>query len=463
MLPRPNSDVEKDLRFLLHPYTNARTHEMRGPTFIDRGEGIYVIDDDGKTYIEGLAGLWSVGVGFNEKRLVKAATDQMAKLPYYHTFAHKTHGPAIQLAEKIVEITPEGLDRVFFTNSGSEANDTVVKFLWFHNNALGRPTKKKVISRLRGYHGITAVSGSITGLSVNHGGFDLPLPGFLHTGCPHHYRYGNEGETEEAFATRLAQELDELIKYEGPDTVAAFYAEPVMGAGGVVVPPATYWEKVQAVCRKHDIFIVADEVITGMGRTGEWFGCNRYNIQPDILVLSKQLSSSYLPIAAVVMSDAIYQVIADNTDRLGTLGHGYTGSGHPVAAAVALENLKIIEERNLVENARESGRYMQHALRELSDHPLVGEVRGVGLIAAVEIVADKASKASFDPAGKVGGYVFEQAHNHGLIIRNIQDSIAFCPPLIINKDQVDDMVSRFAKTLDDTAQFVVENDLGESE
>lgn len=463
MQPRPNSDVEKDLRFLLHPYTNARTHEVRGPTFIDRGEGIYVFDDDGNKYIEGLAGLWSVGVGFDEKRLVKAATDQMAKLPYYHTFSHKTHGPAIQLAEKIVEITPEGLDRVFFTNSGSEANDTVVKFLWFHNNALGKPAKKKVISRLRGYHGITAVSGSLTGLSANHGDFDLPLPGFLHTGCPHYYRYGIEGETEEEFATRLAQELDDLIKSEGPDTVAAFYAEPVMGAGGVIVPPATYWEKIQAVCRRHDILIVADEVITGMGRIGEWFGCNLYNIQPDILVLSKQLSSSYLPIAAVVMSDAIYQVVADNSDRLGTLGHGYTGSGHPVATAVALENLKIIEERNLVENARESGMHMQRALRELSEHPLVGEVRGVGLIAAVEIVANKASKAIFDPAGQVGGYVFEQAHNHGLIIRNIQDSIAFCPPLIINKDQVNDMVSRFAKTLDDTVQFVADNNLGESE
>lgn len=454
MHERLNSVAENDLRTVLHPYTDARRHEARGPTVIERGEGIYVFDDQGNRYIEGLAGLWSVAVGFGERRLADAAARQFERLPYYHLFAHKTHEPAVKLADKLVELTPEKLSRVFFTNSGSEANDTVVKLLWYYNNALGRRRKKKIISRIKAYHGVTVASGSLTGLPLNHGDFDLPIPGVLHTSCPHHYRFATPGESEPDFATRLADDLDRLIRREGGDTVAAFIAEPIMAAGGVIVPPETYWGKIQAVCRSHDVLIAVDEVITGFGRTGTWFASQRYAIDPDILILSKQISSSYQPLGAVMISDDIFQAVADNSSRLGGLGHGLTASGHPVAVAVANENLKIIEERGLVDNAAAVGSHMQSALRRFQDHPLVGEVRGEGLIAGVELVRDPASKTSFDPPGRLGLYIFERAHAHGLIIRNIQDTIAFCPPLIITRQQVDDMVDSFARTLEDAEGFV---------
>ena len=450
----PNSIQARDITYLLHPYTNARRHEKNGPIVIDRGEGIYVYDDAGNKYIEAMAGLWSVGVGFGEQRLVDAATRQLAKLPFYHSFSSKTSEPAIELAERLVRMTPPGLDRVFFTNSGSEANDSVIKLVWFYNNALGRPEKKKFIARRGGYHGITIASGSLTGLPVNHRGFDMPLPFVTHVTTPHHYRFAEPGESEEAFADRLAAELDATILAEGPETVAAFIGEPLIGAGGVLPPPATYWEKVQAVCRKHDVLVVADEVINGFGRLGTPFACDLYGIRPNILVLSKQITSSYMPLAAVVMSDAIYQGVANGSEELGTFGHGFTASGHPVATAVGVENLKIYEERALFSNAAEVGAHLQARLRRFADHPLVGEVRGVGLIAAVELVADKDTKAKFDPPGKVGTYFFGKGHENGLIIRNIQDSICFCPPLIITAAQIDDIVARFAATLEATTAWV---------
>ncbi|HTG04737.1 MAG TPA: aspartate aminotransferase family protein [Bradyrhizobium sp.] len=450
----PNSLSARDVAYQIHPYTNARRHERIGPIVIERGSGIYVYDDQGREYIEAMAGLWSVAVGFGEDRLVQAAARQMSKLPYYHTFSHKSHEPSIELAEKLVKMSPGGLDHVFFTSSGSEANDTVVKFVWYYNNSLGRPQKKKFIARNGGYHGITVASGSLTGLQVNQRGFDLPLPFVKHVTCPHHYRFAEAGESEEAFADRLAAELEATILAEGPETVAAFIGEPLMGAGGVLAPPGAYWRKMQEVCRRHDVLIVADEVINGFGRLGTLFACEHYGIQPDILVLSKQITSSYQPLAAVLVSDALYQGIADQTKRLGNFGHGFTASGHPVATAVALENLAIIEERGLVANAARVGAHLQASLRRFADHPLVGEVRGVGLIAAVELVADKASKAKFDPPGKVGLYLFERAHEHGLIIRAVQDSIAFCPPLIITPAQVDDVVRRFEHALADTQSWV---------
>lgn len=450
----PNSLSARDVAYQIHPYTNARRHERIGPIVIERGSGIYVYDDQGREYIEALAGLWSVAVGFGEDRLVQAAARQMSKLPYYHTFSHKSHEPSIELAEKLVKMSPDGLDHVFFTSSGSEANDTVVKFVWYYNNSVGRPQKKKFIARNGGYHGITVASGSLTGLQVNQRGFDLPLPFVKHLTCPHHYRFAEAGESEEAFADRLAAELEATILAEGPETVAAFIGEPLMGAGGVVPPPATYWRKVQEVCRRFDVLVVADEVINGFGRLGTLFACEHYGIQPDILVLSKQITSSYQPLAAVLVSDALYQGIADQTERLGSFGHGFTASGHPVATAVALENLAIIEERGLVANAAKVGAHLQTSLRRFADHPLVGEVRGVGLIAAVELVADKASKAKFDPPGKVGLYLFERAQEHGLIIRAMQDSIAFCPPLIITAAQVDDVVKRFGDALAETQTWV---------
>lgn len=449
-----NSLAQADISTALHPYTNARRHEEKGPLVISRGEGIRVFDEHGKSYIEGLAGLWSVAVGFNEKRLVDAAHRQMQTLPYYHSFAHKAHEPSIRLAEKLVEMTPEGLDRVVFTSSGSEANDTVVKMAWYMNNALGRPEKKKFLARTKGYHGITVASGSLTGLPYNHMDFDLPAIPVHHLTCPHHYRFGQAGESEADFTQRLLAEVEAVIEREGPETIAGFIGEPLMAAGGVMPPPEGYWTGIEAICRKHDILLIADEVINGFGRLGSSFGSVHYGFTPDIMVLSKQLTSSYMPLAAIVFSEAIYDAIADNTARIGTFGHGFTASGHPVATAVGLENLKIIEERDLMGNAARMGARLQQGLQGYADHPLVGEVRGAGLIAGLELVADKASKRPFDPIGKVGLAAFEIGHEEGLIIRNVGDTLALCPPLIVTETDVDEIVEKMGRILDRTADWL---------
>ncbi|MDY8107575.1 aspartate aminotransferase family protein [Fulvimarina sp. 2208YS6-2-32] len=451
MPPLPNSIEARDIAFHLHPYTNARRHEEIGPIVMAKGDGVYVEDVDGKRYIEAMAGLWSVAVGFSEKRLVEAASRQMAELPYYHAFTHKTHAPVVDLAEKLIQLAPVPMSKVHFTNSGSEANDLIVKLLRYRANGMGEPHRKKIISRLRGYHGVTLASASLTGLPNNHRSFDLPMEGILHTTCPHHWREAHEGESEEAFATRCADDLEAMIAAEGPETIAAFIAEPLMGAGGVVVPPATYWEKVQAVLRRHDILLVADEVICGFGRTGEMFGSTYYDMKPDIMTVSKALSSSYLPISAVLVNERVYGPIADESAKIGTFGHGFTTSGHPVAAAVALENLKIIEERDLVANARERGVRLQAGLRTLSDHPLVGEVRGVGLIAGVELVTDKKARIAVQPPGALAARAFGLIQERGVISRAIGDTLAFCPPLIIDDSQIDTIVETVRLGLDELA------------
>ena len=446
-----NSLADLDISTTLHPYTDARAHERQGPVIVDRGKGIYIYDDAGKEYIEGLAGLWSVAVGFDEPRLVKVAAEQMARLPYYHTFTHKAHEPSIRLAEKIVEMTPRPLTRVFFTNSGSEANDTVVKMVWYMNNTLGRPKKKNFLARSRAYHGVTMASGSLTGLPNNHRDFDLPAIPVRHLTCPHQYRFGQARESEVEFAERLIVEAETVILEEGPETIAAFIGEPLMAAGGVMPPPVGYWHGIERLCRKYDILLVADEVICGFGRLGTTFGCEHYGFTPDIMVVSKQLTSSYMPLAAVVFTDTIYSAIADNTAKIGTFGHGFTASGHPVATAVGLENLKIIEERDLIGNAARMGYIFQERLADLAEHPLVGEVRGVGLIAGVELVADKETRRPFARAGQIGARAFAAAHEHGLVVRAIGDVIALCPPLIINEEQVHEMIKRLHRALDDTA------------
>ncbi len=444
---RPNSDEARDIAYHFHAYTNARAHEQNGPMIMDRGEGVHVFDSQGNRYIEGMSGLWSVAVGFNEKRLIDAATAQMQKLPYYHNFAHRSHGPAIDLAEKLIEMAPVPMSKVFFTNSGSEANDTILKMLWYRSNALGLPEKKKVISRIRGYHGVTIASASMTGLPYNHKSFDLPIEGVLHTTCPHYWREGQEGESEEEFATRCAEDLDAMIRSEGPETIAAFIAEPVMGAGGVVVPPATYWEKIQAVLGKYDILLIADEVICGFGRTGKMFGSETFDIKPDIMTMSKQITSSYFPFSAFMMTEEVYGPIADESQRIGVLGHGYTGGAHPVGAAVALENLKIIEEKELVANAAERGAELQAGLRKLAAHPLVGEARGVGLIAALEIIAPEGRADEFAP-GKLGAAMNAHFLKNGLISRNMMDAMAFCPPLIVTEAQVRDILTAVERSLE---------------
>ncbi|ETX26904.1 aspartate aminotransferase family protein [Roseivivax isoporae] len=443
-----NSLAAADIAHSVHPYTNMRLHEEQGPMIITRGDGVHVYDDQGKEYIEGLSGLWSVAVGFSDTRLKDAAMRQMEALPYYHSFAHKAHEPSIRLAEKLAEMTPEGLNRIFFTNSGSEANDTVVKMVWFMNNALGRPEKKKFLARNKGYHGITVASGSLTGLPANHGDFDLPAIPVRHLTCPHHWRWGHEGESEAEFTARLLKEAEDVILEEGPETIAAFIGEPVMGAGGVMVPPEGYWPGIAALCRKYDILLVSDEVINGFGRLGTPFGCQKYGFVPDIMVMSKQLTSSYMPLAAIALNDRVYDAIADNSAKLGTFGHGFTGSGHPVACAVGLENLRIIEEDDLMGNAARLEERFQSGLRRFADHPLVGEVRGVGLIAGLELVADKATRQSFQPAGKIAATVAKMAAEEGLICRNVYETVALCPPLIVTEAQVDQIIDRLGRALD---------------
>ena len=397
----PNSVEGRDALAHLHGYTNARTHSDVGALIIENGKGVHVWDNSGNQYIEAMAGLWSTALGFSEQRLVDVATAQMQKLPYYHTFAHKGHGQAADLAYKLVEIAPAPMSKAFFTNSGSEAIDTAIKLIWYRSNALGKPEKKKIISRNRAYHGVTTAGACLTGLPANHASFDCLVP-VVRITCPHFWREGHEGETEEQFASRMAEELDAAIQAEGPDTIAAFFAEPVQGAGGVVVPPATYWQKIQAVLNKYDILLVADEVICGFGRTGNMFGSQTYDIQPDMMTLSKQMTSSYLPGSALLINDRVFEPIADESNKVGVLGHGFTGGGHPVVCAVANETIRIIEEDNLVAHAAKVGAHMLRSLKQYESHPLVAEVRGVGLIAAIELVTDKETKVALEKPGQLG-------------------------------------------------------------
>ena len=452
--------ARRDLSFHLHPATNLRQVQTDGPLVIVRGEGVYVYDDEGRRYLEGMAGLWCASLGFSERRLADAAYRQMCELPFYHSFAGKVPAISAELAERLVRIAPGGMSRVLFANSGSEANDTAVKLIWYVNNALGRPQKKKIISRQRAYHGVTVASASLTGLAFAHTDFDLPIARFLHTDCPHYYRGAQPGESEEAFAARLADTLEQLILREGPDTVAAFFAEPVMGAGGVIIPPATYFDRVQPILRKYDILFVVDEVICGFGRTGNMFGSQTFDLKPDIITVAKALSAGYQPISANLVSAKLYEILLGQSDKLGIFGHGYTYSSHPVPAAVALETLKIYEERDIVGLVRRVGPRMQTGIRSHADHPLIGEARGIGLIGAVELVRDKATRQSFEPKAGVAAYLVRRAQHHGAILRNMPgDIVAFSPPLVITEAEIDEMLGCFGKALDDTWAMVRERGL----
>jgi 4-aminobutyrate--pyruvate transaminase len=447
----PNSAAARDIAYYLHPFTNPKAHEENGPFIINEGKGIYVYDDQGKEYIEGMAGLWCTSLGFGEERLAKVAYEQMLRLPYIQGFTHRSNEVAIDLAEKLISMAPNNMGKVFFTNSGSEANDTQVKIVWYYNNARGKPEKKKIIGRHKAYHGITLAAASLTGVEYAHKGFDVPLDRFLHVTAPHYWREGQEGESEKDFAGRMAQEIDDLIISEGPDTVAAFIAEPVMGAGGLIPPPATYFEKVQAVLKKHDVLMIADEVITGFMRTGNMFGCETYNIKPDLMSIAKALSSAYLPIGAVMMTDEVYQVLRDGSDQFGMWNTGYTYSGHPVAAAVALETLRIYEERDMLGHVRSVMGTFQEQMQAFADHPLVSEVRGVGLFAALELSPDPENKGLFDPAAKVAPGMMARSQAHGLITRALpSDGIALCPPLIITEEQIGVCMERMSIALDET-------------
>lgn len=444
-----NSAASRDIASYLHPYTNLAAHEKTGPHVISKGHGIYVTDDSGRDFIEGMAGLWCASLGFGERRLVEAATKQLETLPYYHTFASRSTNPAIDLAEKLLELAPVPMSKIFFANSGSEATDSAVKMVWYYHNAIGQPEKKKIISRKKGYHGVTVAAASMTGLPGNHKMFDLPIDRIIHTDTPHYWREARPGEEEEDFATRLAEQLEDLIQAEGPETIGAFIAEPIMGAGGVIVPPRTYFEKVQEVLDRYNILFIADEVICGFGRTGRMFATETFRLKPDMITVAKQLSSAYQPISALFINDKIYQAAKKASDEIGTFGHGFTYSGHPVAAAVALETLRIYEEDGIVEHVRNVMSPFQKRLKDLNKFEHIGETRGRGLIGAFELVENKCLKTPMQPVGAAGKAVVAKCMEHGVILRALGDTVAFCPPLIITEEQVHDMFDRVDAALAD--------------
>ncbi len=446
------SIAEKDVRSFLHPYTNLAQHEQLGPSkTFTRGEGIYIWDDSGNKFIEGLAGLWCTSLGFSEQRLIDAATKQLQTLPYNHSFAGRTAPVVTELVDKLISVAPNSMSKAYLATSGSEAVDAAVKFVWYYNNALGRPQKKKIISRASGYHGVTVICTSLSAIPVLQNSFDAPLDLFKQISTPHYYRFGQDGESEEQFSSRLADELEQLIVTEGPNTVAALIAEPLMGAGGVIPPPKGYFQKIQPILQKYDVLLIADEVINGFGRTGNFWGCETFGIEnPDMVTCAKQLSSAYIPISAVMISDEIYQVFVEQSNLLGVFGTGFTYGGHPVAAAVALETLKIYEERNILEHVRKVMMPFQDRLRQTGNHPLVGEARGAGLIGAIELVSNKSTKQPFDPELGAGKLVAAKCLENGLIVRALPagDSIGICPPLITTEQQVHDLFDALEFGLD---------------
>ncbi len=449
------STTARDVASVLHPFTKPTAHEVGGPLVISKGDGVWIYDERGNAYLEAASGLWCASLGFNEPRLAEAAYRQLKTLPFMHLFTSRSHSPAIELAERLLRSAPVPMSKVFFANSGSEASDTVIRMVWFYNNALGRPRKKKIIARTDGFHGSTVGAGSLTGIFRNHRNFDLPIANILHASRPHYYRGGRPGESEQAYASRLASELERQILDEGPETVAAMIAEPVMGAGGVIVPPRGYFEKVQQVTSRYDMLFIADEVICGFGRTGSMWGSQTFGIRPDMLTTAKQLSSAYAPISAVMVSEPVYSVLRDGSEDVGTFAHGFTYSGHPVSAAVALECLKIYEERDIVERVRRIGPRLLGGLRErFADHPLVGEVRGVGLMAGVELVDDRATRKPFESGLEVGPYLMQRAIERGLILRALGDTVAFSPPLIITEAEIDIALDRFGGALQDTQDWL---------
>ncbi|MBV9991378.1 MAG: aminotransferase class III-fold pyridoxal phosphate-dependent enzyme [Alphaproteobacteria bacterium] len=446
-MPLSNSQM-RDVQAVLHPYTNLMKHRESGPLIFDHGKGCRVYDESGKDYIEAMAGLWCTALGWGEEALADVAAEQMRKMAFSHIFSGRSHEPGIALAEKLKEIAPFPAGKVFFANSGSEANDTQVKLAWYAANSRGTPTRKKIISRMKAYHGVTLVAASLTGLPNNHKSFDLPFDFVTFADCPHYYRNAEAGESETAFSARMAANLDALIQREGPETIAAMIAEPVMGAGGVILPPKGYFDAVTKVLDRYDIMLIDDEVITGFGRTGEWFGCTKYGFEPDSMTLAKQLSSAYMPISAIVLSPELTEAVEQESGRIGVFGHGFTYTGHPVAAAVALKTIEIYQERDVMGHVRRVSPYFLKKLTALADHPLVGEAAGVGLIGAVELVADKKTKKNFDPARQVGATVNAFALDEGLITRPmLSDRLAFCPPLVIDEKEIDEMFARFDRAL----------------
>lgn len=443
---------------VLYPTTNLKHVEQLN---IVRGEGVYVFDDRGRRYVEGLAGLWCSSLGYGNQELIDAISTQLRTLPYSHLFGGRTHQVVMDLADKLSEIVPIEQAHLFFANSGSEANDSQIKMLHYYFNVIGKPEKKKIIAFDRSYHGVTMASAALTGLPAMHTHFDIPTEalGILRAETPHYYHGQQNGENEADFVSRLLKNIESMIQQEGPDTIAAFIAEPIGGAAGVVVAPDGYYPALAKLLARHDIMLWADEVICGFGRTGSDFGCHTMGFEPQLMSLAKQLSSAYIPISAAVIPGFMYEAMIEPSSEVGVFGHGYTYSGHPVACAAALKTIEIYQRDRLFEHAAEVGSYMQHRLREYRDHPLVGEVRGKGLIAAVELVANKDERKSFSD-GTVGAAAKQFCQQHGLLIRAVAgNSLAFCPPLIITKQQIDEMLDMFTAALKDTLEFAKEHKL----
>lgn len=455
----PNSQEAKDIAYHFHPYTNPAQLSEQGPMILNKGKGVYVYDSDGKDYVEGLAGLWCTSFGFSEPELVKAATKQMEELPYYHSFTAKTHNPAINLAEKLIAIAPEGLDKVFFCNSGSEANDTAIKMVWYYHAATGKPEKRKMISRKGGYHGVTLAASSLTGLPYVQQGFSLPLDFAKHTTSPNYFQGAHEGESEADFVKRCMNDLEDMIAEEGADTIGAFIAEPLMGAGGVILPPEGYFEALQPILKKHDILLIADEVICGFGRTGNMWGSETYGLKPDILTCAKALSSAYMPISAVLVSDEIASGMAVQAEKLGQFGHGYTYSAHPVPAAVALRTIELMEERNIIDHVRDIAPLFAERIDRLNAYSSVGHTRRIGLIGAMEFVAEPNTRIKADPKHKVAARAMKLIQDAGVIVRALPiDGIAFCPPLIITADEINLMFDRIESAMPEIDKMVASLD-----
>ena len=436
----------------LHPFSVHHELANKGTRVITRAEGSTIWDSTGHRMIDGMAGLWCVNVGYGRSRLVDVAAEQMHKLPYYNSFFQSTSPPAIALAAKLAERLPQGFDRVFYGNSGSEANDTIVKTIWYYWNLQGKKTKKTIISRTLGYHGVGLGSGSLTGMSFMHEQFDMPFSRFAYIGDPYWFKVG-ENEDPESFGITAANWLDAKIRELGADNVAAFVAEPIQGAGGVLVPPASYWPRIQEICQEHDVLLVADEVICGFGRTGHWWGSDTYNIKADIMTLAKGLSSGYQPISAVALNSRVGDAIFSATDEF---AHGVTYSGHPVACAVALENIKIMEEEALcTRGSGEIGEHFKDQLESLADHPIVGEIRIKGLVAAIQLAANETSRTMFDPKLKAGATCRDHSVRNGLVMRAVADSMVLSPPLVITKAEINEMTSIIAKSLDQTQADLV--------
>jgi 4-aminobutyrate--pyruvate transaminase len=447
---RPNSIESRDRRSVVHGLTNLKTHLERGPMIIESGRGVWVRDNTGKDYIEGMSGLWCVSLGWGERRLVAAASRQMEKLAYYHLTNHRGHAPVVELAEKLLAIAPVPMSHVWFANSGSEANDCAARLAWYYWNAVGKPEKRKFISHRQAYHGNTVATASLSGVGYAHRAFNLPLDGFLHVACPDFFASALPGESEEDFAKRLLAEIEALILREGPETVAAFFTEPVLAAGGVIVPPRGYFDGLQALLQKYDILLVCDEVVTAFGRIGAMFGATVMGLRPDLLVCAKGLSSAYIPISAVMMNERIFAAAVRQSDEIGVFGLTMTYSGHPVAAAVALEALSIYEEEDIPGRAKRlEDAFMGGLRRRLGDHPFVGAIRGRGLLAGVQLVRSKAPKAFFPPDFGAGRQWAEAAETRGLLVRAIGDAIAICPPLIISESEIAELIDRLATALGD--------------